>query len=91
MADLKVITRTGQETTLKEQAIRKFAENLRGKLIQPNDTLYEESRKVYNAMHDRRPALIVHAAGVADVIAAVRFARENDLLLAESRRQPAQY
>jgi len=82
MAELKVITRTGEETKLKEQVIRKFEENLRGKLIQPNDGLYEESRKVYNAMHDRRPALIVHAAGVADVIAAVKFAKEKDLVLA---------
>lgn len=40
MADVKVSTRTGQETTLNEQAIRKFEENLRGKLIQPNDGLY---------------------------------------------------
>jgi FAD/FMN-containing dehydrogenase len=82
MADVKVITRTGQETTLNEKAIRKFEENLRGTLIQPNDGPYEEARKVYNALHDRRPALIVHAAGVADVIAAVRFAKEKDLALA---------
>jgi hypothetical protein len=56
--------------------------NLRGELIRTGDENYDEARKVYNAMHDRRPALIVCAAGVADVIAAVRFAGEHDLLLA---------
>lgn len=57
-------------------------ETLRGQIIQPGDPTYEEIRKVYNGMHDRRPGVIVLAAGVADVIATVRFAREYDLLLA---------
>jgi FAD/FMN-containing dehydrogenase len=57
-------------------------ERLRGQIIQPGDPTYDEIRKVYNGMHDRRPAVIVLAAGVADVIATVRFAREYDLVLA---------
>lgn len=65
-----------------EQGIESLKAVLRGGLIQPGDESYEEARKVYNAMHDRRPALIVRAAGVADVIVAVRFAAEHDLLLA---------
>jgi hypothetical protein len=62
--------------------IEKLAGLIRGALIQPQDDGYDEARRVYNAMHDRRPSLIVQAAGVADVIAAVNFARENDLVLA---------
>jgi FAD/FMN-containing dehydrogenase len=57
-------------------------QRLRGEIVKPGDPTYDEIRKIYNGMHDPRPALIVLAAGVADVIAAVRFARENDLMLA---------
>jgi FAD/FMN-containing dehydrogenase len=55
---------------------------LRGELIQPGDDSYDMARKVYNAMIDRHPALIVRCADVADVIAAVNFGRENNLLVA---------
>ena len=62
--------------------LENLAGSLRGPLIQPTDDGYDEARRVYNAMHDRRPALIVQAADVADVIAAVNFAREQGLALA---------
>lgn len=55
---------------------------MRGRLVQPGDPNYDEARKVYNAMIDRRPSLIVQCAEVADVVASVNFARENGLLLA---------
>ena len=55
---------------------------LRGEIIQPGDDGYDDSRKVYNAMIDRRPALIAYCADAADVIAAVNFGRENDMLTA---------
>jgi FAD/FMN-containing dehydrogenase len=53
-----------------------------GSVIRPEHSEYEEARAVYNAVHDRRPALIVQAAGVDDVRAAVRLARDHDLPLA---------
>ena len=59
-----------------------FQASLRGALIRPDNALYDESRKVYNAMIDKRPALIAQCADVADVIQAVNFARENGLTLA---------
>jgi FAD binding domain/Berberine and berberine like len=65
-----------------ESAIEGLRAGLRGELIQPSDENYDEARKVYNAMIDRRPALIARCADVADVIVAVNFARENGLLLA---------
>ena len=65
-----------------EFAFEDLRARLRGDLIQPSDENYDEVRKVYNAMIDRRPALIARCADVADVISAVNFARERDLLLA---------
>jgi hypothetical protein len=56
--------------------------SLRGQLLLPGDEGYDAARKVYNAMIDKHPALIVYCADVADVIAAVRFGRERDLLVA---------
>jgi FAD/FMN-containing dehydrogenase len=55
---------------------------VRGAIIRPEDTAYESARMVYNAMIDKRPALIVRAIDVADVIAAVDFARTNRMLVA---------
>jgi len=54
-----------------------FGASLRGPLITPGDPGYDEARKVYNAMHDRRPALVVRCVDAGDVIAAVNFAREH--------------
>jgi hypothetical protein len=54
--------------------------SLRGQLIEPHDADYDTARKVYNGMIDKRPALIAKCVNVADVITAVNFARENNLL-----------
>ncbi|NKE35326.1 FAD-binding oxidoreductase [Natronococcus sp. JC468] len=56
-------------------------EQLRGELLRPGDSRYDEARSVWNGMVDRHPAMIVRARGVSDVIAAVSFAREHELLL----------
>jgi hypothetical protein len=53
-----------------------------GRLIRPADPTYDEHRKVWNGSIDRRPALIARCSGVADVIAALRFAREAGLVVA---------
>jgi FAD/FMN-containing dehydrogenase len=58
-------------------AVAKLAEDFGGQVIRPDDAGYDEARKVYNGMVDRRPALIVRPAGTADVIAAVDVAREH--------------
>ena len=67
---------------LDAQTIASFAQSLRGNLIQPGDASYEEARKLYNAMIDKRPRLIARVADVADVIAAVNFGRDQGLLVA---------
>ena len=67
---------------LDESALQQLREGLRGELLQPGDGGYEPARRVWNAMVEKRPALIARCRGVADVKATVDFARENDLLLA---------
>jgi len=69
-------------TALDTQAVADFGAQLRGRLIQRSDADYEEARKVYNGMIDKHPALIAQCADVADVIAAVNFARTQKLVLA---------
>jgi FAD/FMN-containing dehydrogenase len=64
------------------ETIEEFRAGLRGELIGPEDEAYEAARKVYNAMIDKHPALIGRCSDVADIISAVNFARENDMLIA---------
>jgi len=62
--------------------IKEFGTKLRGKIVMPSDSQYDETRKVFNAMIDKRPGMFVMCRDVADVIACVNFARENDLRVA---------
>jgi FAD/FMN-containing dehydrogenase len=59
-----------------------FAASIRGAVIQTGDGDYDEARKLYNGMIDKRPAIIVRCADVADVIAAVDFSRDQGLAVA---------
>ena len=63
-----------------ETLINKLNESLRGELIHPTDSNFDESRKVYNGMIDRHPSLIAKCVDVADVITAVNFGRDNNIL-----------
>src|SRR5437660_11512540 len=67
---------------LNEDSIADFKRNLRGRLIEPGDEDYDQARKVYNGMIDKKPRLIARCADVADVIRSANFARENALLVA---------
>ena len=68
--------------TLDDAAVQDFRSRLRGELIRPGEAGYEQTRKLYNGMIDKRPALIARCVDVADVIAAVNCAREHKLTLA---------
>ena len=68
--------------TVDGTAISRFRASFRGAVISPNDAEYDEARRVWSALFDRRPALVVRPTNVADVAAAVRFGRETDLLIA---------
>jgi FAD/FMN-containing dehydrogenase len=64
------------------QSVDQLKSSLRGELIQPTEAAYESARKVYNGMINKRPRLIARCVDVADVIAAVGFGRENNMLTA---------
>jgi FAD/FMN-containing dehydrogenase len=71
-----------QLATLDEATIAEFKARLRGEVVTPESPNYDETRLIWNGMHDKRPALIARCTGVADVIEAVNFAREHQLLVA---------
>jgi len=60
-----------------EEAFASLSANFRGQLLRESDPGYDEARRIWNALYDRRPLLIARPAGVADVCAAVNFAREH--------------
>src|SRR5438094_259347 len=63
------------------EALQAFAMQMRGPVLAPEDPGYEEARAIWNGLIDRRPALIVQCSGAADVVDAVNFAREQNLLV----------
>jgi FAD/FMN-containing dehydrogenase len=78
---MRATTTEGREIDLKQDTFNSLKTRLRGPVFLPGDVGYEESRTVWNAMIDRKPAAVVRCLGSADVIAGVQFARDNDLLL----------
>src|SRR6195256_458339 len=64
------------------QALSGFRDRFKGQLVGPDDPEYDQARVVWNGIADRRPALIARCADVDDVVAAVRYGREENLLIA---------
>src|SRR5207237_4678554 len=82
MADHHSTTAHSPATGLTATAVEQLQRRLRGALLCPGDADYDSARSIHNGMIDRRPALIVRCAGVADVIAAVTCARTHNLVVA---------
>jgi FAD/FMN-containing dehydrogenase len=76
-----MISAMAPEISAQAEALQSLAANLQGQLIRPGESGYEEARKVWNGMIDRYPAVVVRSASAADVVTAVNFAREHDLLV----------
>jgi FAD/FMN-containing dehydrogenase len=76
------MTMTTTMTRPKPEAVEAFAAGLRGDVVRAGDDAYDDARKLYNAMIDKRPALIARCHDVADVMAAIAFARDAGLPLA---------
>ncbi len=72
---------------VQDAKIEEFRGTLEGQVILPGDAAYDGARKIWNAMIDKHPALIVRCAGTSDVVQAVNFARENGLPARRARRR----
>ena len=62
--------------------VKTFRPAFRGELFEPKDVGYESARQIWNASVDKKPGLIARCTGIADIVAAVNFARESNLLTA---------
>lgn len=80
--DVAAVTGDGRPIVLSRADIEDFRASLRGQLLLPGATGYDDARKIWNGMFDRKPALIARCAGAADVIQSVNFARAHQLLVA---------
>lgn len=85
MGELGVAARAGGHAMVGERTLEALQGRLRGPLLLAGDAGYDEARTVFSALIDHRPALIARCSGAADVIAAVEFARERDLLVSMKR------
>ena len=70
------------ENAIPSSEIEAFRATLRGELLEPSSPGYDATRVVWNAMIDRRPALIARCRNAADVVQSVNFARDHRLVLA---------
>jgi hypothetical protein len=70
---VSALAMNGDLKTISDETIAELETALRGQLLLPQSEGYDEARTIWNAMIDRRPALIARCAGPADVIRAVRF------------------
>jgi FAD/FMN-containing dehydrogenase len=66
---------------ISDEAIGAFTAELRGEALRPGDPGFDLARTIFNTMHDREPGMIIRCTGTADVVDAVRFASDNELLL----------
>lgn len=78
---MKVKTLNGPEIDMEQDLLEGLKMSLSGSVLVPGDSGYEDSRTVWNAMIDRKPAFVVLCLGVSDVIKCVKFARTHNLLL----------
>ena len=82
MTQIRLASLQGEAITLESDAIEAFRQTLRGNVCLAEEPGYDEARTIWNAMIDRRPGAVVRCKGAADIIRAVRFAREYGLLVA---------
>jgi hypothetical protein len=81
-AGIRAVGRAGGEVLLSGRDVEDLRGALRGTLLGSGDSGYDQARRVWNGMFDRRPALIARCVSAADVMQAVNFGRSHDLLIA---------
>lgn len=80
--DVPAIGMSGKQILLPRSDLAELRARLRGQLLLAGDEGYDTARRVWNGSFDRKPALIVRCAGAADVVQAVNFGREHEMLVA---------
>lgn len=80
MNPVNILTIDNQKKNLSAETVAGFGASLRGELLTPDAPHYDEARSIWNAMIDKKPALIVRSSGTADVMRTIRFAREHRIL-----------
>ena len=81
MSAIRAVTKEDDPVDVDLSAVDTLAEKLRGQLLLPHSDGYDDARQIWNAMIDRRPAMIVRCAGTADVVETVNFSRKHNLLV----------
>ncbi len=79
---IRAVSLDGNEIELTKAEVKEFAEALEGEVMLADHTQYDSVRKLWNGMHDKRPALIAQCQSAGDAATAVTFAREHGLLVA---------
>ena len=82
MKTLQIAATNGDKSAMDVSKVEGLAGSFKGELLRPGDKGYDDARTIWNAMIDRKPALIARCTDTTDVISAVNFARENGLLTA---------
>jgi FAD/FMN-containing dehydrogenase len=81
MADVSILTYEGTEVSLGQAELGSLRQAIKGELLLSSDSRYDQARKIWNGLIDKRPALILACAGSEDVVVGVRFAERHRLLL----------
>ncbi len=81
MTPESTITQTNNLTTVEVHALDELKERLTGKVLKPGDDGYNDARTLWNSMIDRKPALIVQCCKTKDVVNAIQFARQNNMIV----------
>ena len=82
MSNIEITTLDGAKGDIASDSVEELRARVKGQVLLNGDSGYDEARSIWNAMVDKKPSFIVHCAGTSDVVQAVNFARDNNLLLA---------
>src|SRR5262245_27849212 len=74
-------TERRDDTAFDDAALADLTPHFRGELIRSGDPQYDDARAIWNGAIDRHPGLIARCTSTADIVAAIRYARERDLLV----------
>jgi FAD/FMN-containing dehydrogenase len=80
--DIEALTNRNKQIVLRAADVKEFARRLRGELLMRDSAGYDAARRIWNGAFDRHPALIARCSGAADVMEAVKFAADRQLLVA---------